>query len=395
MGLSVLALGSVGRADWLQYRGPTQNGVTGPQTWSVHEGQTPKTLWKASVGKGTSSIVVSDGHAYTMGNDGEKDVVFCFDAESGKEIWRYSYPMATDPKFFEGGPRSTPSLDGGHLYTVSHQGDLFCLDARTGKAVWYKHYQQDFGGRRPDWGYAGAPLVKDNLLFCDVGGAGSSTVALEKNTGRLAWKSGNDQAGYATPLLANLAGHETLVVFKADAVVGYDAAKGAELWRTPWVTSYNVNAASPQAVGGDKLWVGSGYNTGCALFQVAGHSLTPLWRNKNLRTQINSPVQVEGHLYGIDGDVGGGNLTCLALSDGNRTWQEKSVKGGSLIASNGKLISISEKGELVICDASPEAFHPLLRAQVLSKRCWAQPTLESGRLFLRDNEGNVVCLDLR
>jgi outer membrane protein assembly factor BamB len=330
-----------------------------------------------------------------MGNDGQKDVVFCFDAESGKELWRYAYPMTVDPKYFEGGPRSTPTLDGGHLYTVSHEGDLFCLDAKTGKGIWYKHYQQDFSGRRPDWGYAGAPLAKGGLLYCEVGGAGSSTVALDKNSGRLIWKSGNDQAGYATPLLANLAGRETVVSFKADAVVGYDAAKGEELWRTPWKTQYDVNAASPQVVGADKLWVGSGYNMGCALFQIADHSVTQLWRNKNLRTQINSPAQLEGHLYGIDGDVGGGNLTCLTLSDGNRTWQEKSVKGGALIASNGKLICISEKGELVICDASPEAFHPLLRAQVLNKRCWAQPTLESGRLFLRDNDGNVVCLDLR
>ena len=156
---------------------------------------------------------------------GGKDIVHCYDAKTGQEIWHHEYPMSVDPKLFEGGPRSTPVLDGGHLYAVSHEGDLWCLDAATGKKVWYKHYQQDFGGRRPDWGYAGSPLVNGNAVYCDMGGQGSSTVALEKATGKLLWKSGSDAAGYGTPLAATFGGKETLVVFKADAVVGYDRAE--------------------------------------------------------------------------------------------------------------------------------------------------------------------------
>ncbi len=120
---------------------------------------------------------------------------------------------------------------GKHVFTVSHEGDLWCLDAATGNKVWYHHYQQDFGGRRPDWGYAGSPLVADNLLICDVGGSGTSTVAFDKETGTVSWKSGGDKPGYASPVRAVLAGKPTIVILKADALVGYEPKDGKELWR--------------------------------------------------------------------------------------------------------------------------------------------------------------------
>ena len=173
-----------------------------------------------------------------------------------------------------------------------------------------------------------------------------------------------------------------MVILKADALVGCDAKDGRELWRTSWKTDYDVNAATPLLVGGDRILVSSGYNAGCALYEVAGGKVNQLWRNKNLRTHINSPVALGGFVYGMDGNANGGNLVCLDLANGGeRKWQEKSVKGGSLVAANGKLIVLSEKGELVICDTTPEGFHAISRAPVLDKRCWVQPTLDAGRLF--------------
>ena len=380
-------------ADWPRYLGPTQNGVAAEGAWAgrIPDG-TPRTIWKASVGKGTAGIVAANGRVYSMGNEAEKDTIYCFDAKTGQVIWKHAFSLALDPNMFEGGPRSTPTLDENRIYTVSHYGDLWCLDAATGKKIWNLHYKE-WGGRRPEWGFAGSPTVAGNLLLCDVGGVGASTVALDKKTGKVVWKSGDHKPGYASPVVTELEGKPTVLVFKAEHLVGYDLASGKELWSIGWKTSYDVNAAAPLPMGDDRILISSGYSTGCALIQVRGGKATELWRNKNLRAQINTPVPMGNHVYGIDGNTGGGNLVCLDVNTGERNWIEKSVKGGSLIRASDKLFVLTEKGELVIADASPAGFKEHLRTQVLKARCWVQPTLSDGRLFLRDNEGNVVCLD--
>jgi outer membrane protein assembly factor BamB len=383
------------QADWLHYRGPAQNGVSPEKGWSAQlPAGGPRVLWKASLGKGTSSVTTSGDRAFTMGFADGKDVVYCLDAKSGKALWRFDYPSELAPQMFEGGPRSTPTLDGSRVYVLGQEGQLFCLDAASGRKVWEKHFVKDFGGRRPEWGFSGSPLVSGNLLLCDVGASSGSTVALDKTSGKVVWKNGGDMPGYASPVVATLGGKATVIVFKADHLVGHDLKDGSELWRAPWKTDYDVNAATPLVLEGDRIFISSGYNAGCALIQVSGGKATELWRNKKLRAHVNTPVPVGGHLYGIDGNTGGGNLVCLDVASGEQKWVEKSVKGGALIAADGKLIVLTERGELVIAEASPAGFKALSRAPVLKKRCWAQPTLDAGRLYLRDNEGEIVCLDL-
>ena len=392
IGFCVLQLEA--RADWLHYRGPTMNGISPEKGWnSQFPSGGPKVLWRENLGIGTSSVTVAGDRGYSMGNLNGKDIVYCFDAKTGRVAWRHEYPLALDPNMFEGGPRSTPTLDGGRVYSVSHQGDLWCLDAATGKKVWYKHYQKDFGGRRPEWGYAGSPTVEGKMLLLDAGGKGSSTVALDKTNGNVIWKAGDDEAGYGSPVAATIGGKRTVVIFKASHLVGLDAATGREFWRTEWKTSYDVNAVTPVIVS-DRILISSGYNHGAALYAVNGGKLSQVWTNKKLRSHFNSPVVLQGAIYGIDGDAGGGNLVCLDLETGEQKWIEKSAKGGSLISADGKLIVLTEKGELVIADASPSGFRAVSRASVLSKRCWVQPTLVNGRLFVRNNAGDLHCLDL-
>jgi outer membrane protein assembly factor BamB len=379
-------------ADWTSYRGPLQNGVSSEKLGTLPPGG-PRQLWKASVGTGTSSITVSGERVFTMGNLGGNDVVWCFDAKSGRVVWKYEYPLAVDKRMFEGGTAATPTVDGNRVYTVSHQGDLFCLDAATGKPVWYKHYQKDFGGKRPQWGFAGSPLVEGNLLILDVGGKSASTVALDKTNGNIVWKTGDDEAGYASPLAANLAGKRTVVVFKAAHLVGLDVKDGRELWRQDWKTSYDVNAATPLIIG-DKIFVSSGYGHGCGMFEVQGGAVSERWQNKNLRAQINTPVVWQGAIYGIDGDANSKSpLVCLNLATGAVKWQEK-VGGGAFVLVDGKLVILNELGELLIGDASPNGFKPALRQQVLARRCWVQPTVANGRIFCRNNNGDLVALAL-
>ena len=379
-------------ADWTSYRGPSQNGVSSEKLGALPLGG-PRQLWKAAVGTGTSSVTVHGERVFTMGNVRGNDVVWCFDAKSGREVWKYEYPLDVDKRMFEGGTAATPTVDGNRVYTVSHQGDLFCLDAATGKPGWYKHYQKDFGGKRPHWGFAGSPLVEGNLLILDIGGKGASTVALDKTNGNVVWKSGDDEAGYASPLAANLAGKRTVVVFKAARLVGLDVKDGRELWRQDWKTSYDVNAATPLIIG-DKVFVSSGYGHGCGMFEVQGGAVSERWQNKNLRAQINTPVVWQGAIYGIDGDASSKSpLVCLDLATGAVKWQEK-VGGGALVLVDGKLVILSELGELLIGEASPNGFKPALRQQVLGKRCWVQPTVANGRIFCRNNNGDLVALAL-
>lgn len=390
--LSLLApCGEVFAADWLHYRGPSANGVAS-ESVNLPASGLAKVLWRSKVGVGTASSVVAGGRLYTSGHEAGSEWVRCLNTSTGAVVWAYHYPVSLDPNLFEGGSRSTPTISGESLYVLSHEGNVTCLDASTGALRWQKHLVRDFGGRKPSWGFSGAPLVDGARVIFDCGGSASSTVALDARSGQLLWKSGGDHAGYASPLILDVDGRRTLVLLKAGALVGLDPENGTQWWRHPWSTSYDVNAATPVQVGANRLLITSGYNAGAAVVEISGGRAQEVWRNKNLRSHINSPVLWGDVVFGVDGNTGGGNLVCLDVATGERRWEEKSVKGGAVIAAGGRLISVSEKGDLIFAEARGDAFRQLGRQTVLAQRTWAQPVLAGGRLFLRDNQGNMVCL---
>jgi outer membrane protein assembly factor BamB len=380
-------------ADWLHYRGPSSNGAAaeGPKLPST---PSAPILWRAQVGMGTSSVVVTGGRLYTQGHAAGSEYTRCLDAVTGASVWEFHHPCSLDPNLFEGGSRSTPTFSGGSLYVLSHEGHVHCLDAATGAVQWEKHLVKDFAGRKPEWGFSGAPLVKGGRVYLDCGGAGSSTVCLDAKDGAVVWKKGSDAAGYAAPLLLNVAGRSTLVLLKAAVLVGLQPEDGRELWRHAWKTSYDVNAATPLQVGPDRILISSGYNAGAALIGVDASGAKELWRNKRLRAHINTPVEWGGALFGIDGNTGGGNLVCLDVATGERRWEEKSVKGGALVLAGGALIVVSEKGDLIIAEANADGYKQLLRQTVLKERTWAQPVLANKRIYVRDNQGNLACVGL-
>ena len=188
-------------ADWPQWRGPNRDGISTETDWTSQWGADgPKQLFKLNVGIGCSAVAVSKGRLYTMGNANNSDTVLCLDAATGKPIWKQSYACPLDPHMFEGGPGATPTVDGDRVYTLSRAGHLHCLDAASGKVVWMKHLVKDLGGKVPTWGYAGSPLVLEKRVIVDVGAPGAATVALDKTSGEVAWKSGDEGAGYGAPL---------------------------------------------------------------------------------------------------------------------------------------------------------------------------------------------------
>lgn len=379
-----------GAADWPIYRGPAHDGISPEKEWALKA--EPKVLWEAEVGLGFSTFVVADGRVFTTGHADEKDTVFCFDAKSGKEIWKHSYPADLGDKYFEGGTAGTPTIEGDKVYHLSRWGDLFCFNAATGKIQWDKNVQKETGANIPDWGYSGSPLVQGKLLILNVGKAG---MAVDKTNGKIVWRSAADNAGYSTPYPITFGGKKLAVIGSGDAYVAVEVDNGAQAWSYRWNTRYGVNAASPIR-SGDTLFISSGYNKGCTLLKLGGGQPEKIWESKVLKNQFSSSVLLDGHVYGIDGDSNSRcALKCVRLKEGQEKWAQKDVGFGSLMAADGKLIVLTAKGELIVAKVSAEKFDEISRAQILSGKCWSVPVLANAQLYARNSEGHMVCLDLK
>jgi len=335
---------------------------------------------------------VAQGRLYTLGNTDETDTVYCFDAETGQELWKHSYPCPLDPIYHEGGPGSTPTVDEGHAYTISKRGQLFCFDAVKGKVVWQKNLAEELHAGRPRWGFAGSPLIEGNLLFLNLGSAGT---AVDKTTGQVIWHSATNASGYATPVPFNMAAEHCLAIFSGKALAGVRARDGTELWQVPWATRWDINIADPILVG-NKLFISS-FDRGCSLLQLSAGPPAVVWENKSMANHFNSCVFLDGFFYGVNGntDQPEKDLRCVDLAKGEVKWQHSGLGLGSLCAADGKLIILSERGELLVAAASPEAFKPLARAQVLGGKCWTVPVLANGRIYCRNAQGTLICLDVR
>lgn len=391
--LILLALNTVAlSADWPQWRGPERNGISAETGWQAEwSGNGPKVLWSAEVGLGFSSFVVADGRVFTTGHADGQDTVFCLDAATGKEAWKHSYPADLGDKYYEGGTSATPTVDGERVYHLSRWGDTFCFEVATGKVVWQTNVQKDTGANIPDWGYAGAPLVHDRLLILNVGRSGC---ALDKATGKLVWKSDEDNSGYSTPLPWKRADGTAVLLGSGRAYLAVNPQTGAVLWEHRWNTSYGVNAADP-IVDGDRVLISSGYNKGAALLKIEGGTPVQLWQVRDFRNQFTSSVLISGQVYGIDHDENKqASLKCLDFMTGEVRWTDESVGFGSLMAASGKLIVLTSKGELITANASPQKFNVISRAKVLDGKCWSQPVLANGRIYVRNAPGKVLCLDV-
>lgn len=376
--------------DWPQYRGPSLTGISTETDWSHDWGDAgPKRLWKQNVGVGLSGIVISDGRAYTIGNADDIDTVFCFDAATGKPIWKHDYEAATDPNEFDGGPTSTPTVNADHVFTISRGGEVYCFGKATGEVIWRVSAVELADVRTPGWGFAGSPLVIGDLLLLNVGDTG---MALKKATGALAWSSGDKDAGYSSMVPTKVGGTNAVVFGSSRSYVCVDTQAGKLIWRQRWLTTFGCNAADP-ILSGDNIFISSGYNRGSALLKHAADAPEVIWKNKDLQSQISSPVLIDGFLYGIHGDIDvGAELRCLELATGEVCWSGPKFKGGGLSAAGKRLVVLTGDGELLIVKANPKQSEILARHQVIQGKCWTPPVLSGGRIYCRSTDGEIVCL---
>jgi len=371
-------------ADWPHFRGADRNGVSkesGVPTRFPNAG--PRRLWSASVGEGYATVSVAGGVAYVLGNQSGTDVLAAFDAATGKVRWQYRYPCGAGDY---GGPRSTPAIAGGRVTWLSREGLALCLSAKDGSVVWRKPLARETRASLPSWGFASSPVVLGKRVFFNIGSAGA---ALDAATGQLLWSSGPGPSGYATPVPFNHNGQTAIAMFAGTELAAVDPNSGRRLWSFPWQTSYDVNAADP-VVNGDAMFIASNYGKGGALIRFGGGRPDVVWQTRVMRNHFNACVLVDGHLFGNDE----GRLRCLDWKTGADRWEMRGLGKGGVIAADGKLIVLTERGELVIAQATPTAFRELARAAVMDGTCWTQPTLSDGRLFCRNHEGTVACFAL-
>ncbi len=379
--------------DWPGFRGPNHDGISREAGWKVSPDA--PIAWKAQVGLGYSMPIVGGGKVIVSGHDGaDTDSLFCFDEATGKEKWKLTYPQPLGDKFFQGGTTGTATLDGSKVFSLAREGELFCLDAETGKIVWRVHLQKDFGYKVPDWGFTGAPLVLGDRLYIT---AGDSGLALNKADGSVIWKSKNEVAGYSMPYPFSRGGKDLLIFSNKRAYVCVDAASGNELWRVKWMTRYGVNAADP-IVSGDHIFISSGYGKGATLVKWNGSGdPKKVWKNRDMKNQMNGCVLIDGFLYGIDGGekVSDHGLKCMDLMSGETKWIDKSIGFGAVSAADGKLIVLTESGELQIGTASPSGWKPEMKQKVIAPKVWTVPVLENGKIFCRNAAGQLVAIQMK
>ncbi|MCB9857442.1 MAG: PQQ-like beta-propeller repeat protein [Phycisphaerales bacterium] len=391
-------LATANAGDWPHWRGPGYDGKSDEKGFKSKWDGGLEPAWQAKIGSGYSGITVVGGHAFTCGVADGGQVVYCFDTQSGSMVWKSRLEdNFKDMTGWGDGPRSTPTIEGGRVYVLGALGTLSCLDAASGKSNWTKKFDA-----KPMWGYSGSVLIEGDLAVVTVGGEGGGMRAVKKETGEDVWRVGGDEdSGYSTPYPFTFDGKRYVIGFMGNSAVVAEIKTGKEVLTIPWETSWKVNAATPIFHDG-RLFLSSGYSTGAGLFKLSkkGDRLETeeIYRTKKLKNKFQTPVLVDGYLYTCDER----SFKCADFKTGELKWEERGneYKHGSVLFADGKLILLTQLGELKIGEASPEGFKATGTTTVFpqtgakNEQCWTVSTLAYGRLFLR-NLDKLVCLDLR
>lgn len=418
--------------DWPQWLGPNRDSIWREskiiERFSVLG---PVYRWRSPLGAGYSGPVVARGRVYVTDrhmppaatNPADpfqratvrgQERVLCFDEKDGALKWHFDYDCAYTMSY-PAGPRVAPLVHGGKVYTLGAEGHLLCLDAESGIVIWAKDLKQEYGLRTPMWGFAGHPLVDSDRLICQVGGAGTTAIAFNKDTGKELWRAlSADEPGYSSPVIYSLAGKRQLIVFHPQSVNSLDPRSGQVLWSVPFKSNSGLSVATPRSIG-DELFCTSFYN-GAIMLQIdAAGTAHTLWQTTkasekettHLNSILGTPFLEKGHIYGI---CSYGQLRCLEAQTGNRVWETLSATtdgnpvrwANAFIVKQGeRFFLFNEKGELIIAHLTPAGYQELSRAKILeptNKDCgrlvvWSHPAFADRCVFAR-NDKELVCVDL-
>jgi outer membrane protein assembly factor BamB len=358
----------------------------------------PREIWRRPVGPAWSSFAIVNGFAVTQEQHDEQEAVVCYELLTGKPLWSYAY----DGHFFAtisgGGPRATPTIDSGRVYTQGAMGTLNCLDGGTGKLIWTCNSLEDADANNMEWGVSCSPLVVDDMVVVSgglikQGGKNHSLVAYDKHTGKVLWTAGNERSSYGSPLLTTFCGVRQIVTLNGETITGHDPQTGRTLWSFPWYNS-QPSVTQPTPVAEDRFFISTGYDVGCALVQLARNdagefSVSEIWRNRELKTKFTNVAVRDGFVYGLDEGI----LACINLETGERAWKRGRYRHGQLILVDDILLVTTESGEVVFVEATPDEHRELGRFQAVEGKTWNSPALY-GRYLLVRNATEAACFEL-
>jgi outer membrane protein assembly factor BamB len=386
-------------ADWPQYLGPARNGVySGPALNEKWPASGPRVVWKKTVGAGLSGPVVVDGRTILFHRVGDREVVEALNAATGATIWQYGYPTSYRDDFgFDEGPRAVPVVSGGIVYTFGAEGQLHAVDLATGKRVWSDDTMRRFDVPKNFFGTGGSPLIEDGRVIANIGGKDAGIVAFDAKTGAVLWKATSDAASYSSGIATTVGASRTAIFLTRNGIVMLDPATGRvkaqQTWRARAAAS--VNVATP-LIAGDLMFVSAEYGPGAGVFKLGDGTLTKVWASDDsLSTHYATAVLKDGVLYGYHGrQEFGPSLRAVDLQTGKVRWNVDQFRAGSITLAGDRLVIIRESGELVVAAATPDAYRPIAKAQLLPGVVRAFPALSDGFLFVR-NEQTLGCFDLR
>jgi len=386
-------------AEWPQWHGPNRD-----QVWAVRNlPDLPKELaplWKKPIGGGFGGVSVAGGHVFVM--DRQKDPketerVVCLSLDNGDTKWVREYPVKYGKLDYGTGPRATPTIHDGRVYTLGAVGHLLCLDEKSGDVIWSHDCTAEFKATLPTWGLASSPLIDGERVLVQVGGADACVMAFDRKSGKVAWKALGDRSGYTSLVRIDVGKNKLVIAWTAENINALDAENGKVLWSIPFFITYDVAIADP--VWHDGVLMCSQYWEGSKALALDANGLHPkvAWEGKQLRMLMSTPLVRDGFAYALDRQNG---VVCIELKTGKVKWDGFQVSldrhnphAALTWTGDGEVLALNDKGELIRAKLSPEKFTEIGRTKLFGGS-WAHPAFARGCIVMRDDK-EIVCVRLK
>ena len=380
--------------DYPQFLGPNRKAtLPDPGLIPDWESHPPFQIWRQPIGAGWSSFAVAGDSAITQELRGDQEVVVSYRLQTGAVQWMHSDSSFYSDPLAGRGPRATPSVIEGKVYTLGSTGLLSCLDFFNGKLLWQRDLEKDHQLKGLIYGRASSPLVNGFAVIVTAGGPDSALAAYHRESGELLWSVGSDRVAHTSPLMATIHESQQILMLYGETLVGHDPGDGSVLWRHPRPAKSPV-AAQPLQISEELIFASSGYGVGGTMVRVrldsqGGWESQTVWETIRLKSKFANMVYHDGFIYGLDDGI----LVCLDPKDGQRRWKRGRYGHGQIILVGNLLLIQAESGQVALVEATPSHFNPLTRFEALSSKTWNHPVL-TGKILLVRNAKEAAAFEL-